>query len=64
MSAPKKPSARKTKAIKAKKPIKWDTSWAEQQSAKNKAMIESGESFASKKRTGREKSPSAYKETR
>ncbi|MGP5014527.1 hypothetical protein ACTXJX_11970 [Glutamicibacter ardleyensis] len=64
MSNAKNPRAKKPKRAKAKKPIKWDTRRAEEQSAKNKALIASGETFASQKRTAREKSPSAYKETR
>lgn len=57
-------NSKKVKGKKASKPLRWDTSWAEKQSAKNKALIEAGETFASQKRSGPEKSPSAYKETR
>ncbi|MGP5048030.1 hypothetical protein [Glutamicibacter ardleyensis] len=67
MNAQKNPRARNSKKHKGKnapKPLRWDTSWAEQQAAKNKALIEAGETFASQKRSGQQKAPSAYKETR
>lgn len=67
MTTPKNPKARNAKkspSKKHKKPIKWDTSWAEEQTAKNKARIEAGETFASQKRTGREKAPSAFRDPR